>query len=398
MSKERLEHLKTCWNCSVSARCSLFIRTVGDLYRDLALQTQKATIEVYKTTLRIQEMREGQPDLDAMKNSMESSDDVASKDTISSSLIWAKEVLQYANEMTRWSKNFRRQNHSDDLETLKTQSEVACCGMELPDSTTRLDRLERCTAQHGKVQQQIEAGREKAAILTRLFNEERNSALIQTDIVSAPLKRQQSLQGIGIRFAEQCNIWFHCPDRLEIAPEYLTLFIAIVNDLIYIVECRKPAEVPVSLLDGNRLRRLVRASVPLLCPTFSMEDGIEWGHLVGEFLTDFERFRIHLDEHKNSTPDLAKEFGISLDMTNQLISRSGSKYEHIEPIHLSAAIWDLLRELLSAGKNGTTRKQLAEKLKTSERAISTRKTALKNSLFVLDLTIPGDEFRLAAIC
>ena len=58
----------------------------------------------------------------------------------------------------------------------------------------------------------------------------------------------------------------------------------------------------------------------------------------------------------------------------------------------------LLLQLLMGTTTGVTRKHLANTLLTSEPAVSTRKSALKRELFALDLTIPGDEFRIASVC
>lgn len=100
------------------------------------------------------------------------------------------------------------------------------------------------------------------------------------------------------------------------------------------------------------------------------------------------------DQNKVFTESL----GLRLNGDNRTVQRDGDNYSHLEPIRLSAAQWALLQQLLLCGKNGVTRKQLAAEFKISEPAVSQRKNDLKNKLLSIDITIPGDDFRLESLC
>ncbi len=181
------------------------------------------------------------------------------------------------------------------------------------------------------------------------------------------------------------------------AQEYLDLFYSILNDLIYVVESRKPVDVTVSVIDSERLRRAVRSLQRLLGTAFNRADANEFGHLLQEVISDSERLFRHQLEHNAKAPDFAKFLSIDLDSIDRRISRSGQKGAGLNTVRLTQANWDLLIELVAAGKHGTTGKQLAEKLNATEGDLSTRKTELKNAISSLGLTIPGDEFRLAMV-
>lgn len=96
--------------------------------------------------------------------------------------------------------------------------------------------------------------------------------------------------------------------------------------------------------------------------------------------------------------DFTNSLGLNLCESKRTVHRSGAKYSHLQPVRLSTALWDLLQLLLMGTTTGLTRKHLSKALNTSEPAVSTRKNELKNQLSSLDLTIPGDEFRIASKC
>ncbi len=191
---------------------------------------------------------------------------------------------------------------------------------------------------------------------------------------------------------EQVGTW-----EPYLAQEYLDFFYSILNDLIYVVESRKPVDVTVSVIDSERLRRTVRSVQRLLGTTFNRADANEFGHLLQEVISDSERLFRHQLEHNAKTPDFAKFLSIDLDRIGRQISRSGQTGEGLNAVRLTQANWNLLIELVAAGKHGTTGKQLAEILHASEEELSTRRTELKNAISSLDLTIPDDEFRLAMV-
>lgn len=191
---------------------------------------------------------------------------------------------------------------------------------------------------------------------------------------------------------EQVRTW-----EPHLAQEYVTFFHSILNDLIYVVESRKPVDVTVPVIDSERLRRAVHSVQRLLGTTFNRADANEFGHLLQEVISDSERLFRHQLEHNARTPDFAKLLSINLDSIGRQISRFGQTGEVLNPVRLTQANWDLLIELVAAGKHGTTRKQLAEILNVTEREVGTRKTELKNAIASLGLTIPDDEFRLAMV-
>ncbi len=93
--------------------------------------------------------------------------------------------------------------------------------------------------------------------------------------------------------------------------------------------------------------------------------------------------------------EFIRAMGVVLDDAKCTITRTLKTVSHLRPVSLTPAQWELLNELLAAGKNGTTRLQLSETFSISEAAVSQRKTSLKGKISALKLTIPGDEFRLA---
>ena len=129
-------------------------------------------------------------------------------------------------------------------------------------------------------------------------------------------------------------------------------------------------------------------------------------------LADWIQFRHELDSPsplvpvsdgtKSTTPtdveNFTKSLGLNLCESKRTVHRDGPKYSDLQPVPLSGALWQLLLQLLMGTTTGVTRKHLANTLLTSEPAVSTRKSALKRELFALDLTIPGDEFRIASVC
>jgi len=103
-----------------------------------------------------------------------------------------------------------------------------------------------------------------------------------------------------------------------------------------------------------------------------------------------------------ATPDdtlaFIKSLKLVLSATDRTVHRDGDQYSHLEPVQLSPSLWDMLLQLLKGTDTGVTRRRLADTLGTTEGAVSTRKTALKDKLHALDITIPGDEFRIESIC
>lgn len=90
--------------------------------------------------------------------------------------------------------------------------------------------------------------------------------------------------------------------------------------------------------------------------------------------------------------------GLIVSDADRTVHRQGQKYSSVPPVKLSPASWELMQQLIAGGTSGITRKLLATEFKISEPAVSQRKTTLKNDLFALDITIPGDEFRLESSC
>ena len=96
-------------------------------------------------------------------------------------------------------------------------------------------------------------------------------------------------------------------------------------------------------------------------------------------------------------PSWADTLELELDEAKYTLRRTCKPYNICQPVQLPPSQWDLLVLLLNAGKNGTTRKELAEVLRTSEQAVSTRKSVLRSKLYPLGLCIPGKDFRVAAV-
>ncbi len=96
-------------------------------------------------------------------------------------------------------------------------------------------------------------------------------------------------------------------------------------------------------------------------------------------------------------PSWVDTLELELDEAKRTVKRMCKPDKMFLPVQLPPAEWNLLCLLLKAGKNGTTRKELAEVLNTSDKAVSTRKSMLKDKLFSLDLKLPGKEFRLADV-
>lgn len=105
---------------------------------------------------------------------------------------------------------------------------------------------------------------------------------------------------------------------------------------------------------------------------------------------------------ESATPDdtvaFLKSLKLVLCATDRTVHRDGAQYTHLEPVQLSPSLWDMLLQLLKATQYGVTRRRLADILRTTEGAVSTRKTALKDKLHALNITIPGDEFRIESLC
>ncbi len=185
--------------------------------------------------------------------------------------------------------------------------------------------------------------------------------------------------------------------ELHVAQEYVQLSHAIVNDLIYVLECRKPVDVTVSVFDTERLRRTVRSVQRLLGTTIDRSDANEFGHLMQEVISDIVRlFRYDLEQSAKAA-EFANSLSIDLDIIDRKISRFGQKGTGLNAVRLTQTTWDLLIELVAAGRHGTTGKQLVERLDANEGELSKRKTELKNAISPLDLTIPHDEFRLVMV-
>ena len=120
---------------------------------------------------------------------------------------------------------------------------------------------------------------------------------------------------------------------------------------------------------------------------------------------------VHGDQQKkNELPEYRKaqmaadnaafkaSLGLIVSDADRTVHRQGQKYSSVPPVKLSPASWELMQQLIAGGTRGVTRKLLATEFKISEPAVSQRKITLKNDLFALDITIPGDEFRLESSC
>ena len=185
--------------------------------------------------------------------------------------------------------------------------------------------------------------------------------------------------------------------ELHVAQEYVQFSHAIVNDLIYVLECRKPVDVTACVFDSERLRRTVSSVQRLLGTTLDRTDANEFGHLMQEVISDIVRLLRYDQEQFAKAAEFATSLSIDLDIIDRQISRSGQKGAGLDTVRLAQGNWDLLIELVAAGKQGTTGKQLAEKLNVTEGELIARKAALKNAIASLHLTIPDDEFCLETV-
>lgn len=250
------------------------------------------------------------------------------------------------------------------------------------------------------LQAQIDSLREFVSTALQSFLQDPDSSVVDfCDLLFNRIKVPEEAQKVALSgdLAILFNTFFGKEQlgfELHVAPEYVQLSHSIVDNLIYVLECRKPADVTASVVDSERLRRAARSVQRLLGTTLDRAETNEFGHLMQEVMSDLRRFFRYDLEQSAKAPGFAESLSIDLDTIGRQISRSGQKGEGLNAVRLTQENWDLLTELVAAGKHGITAKQLAEKLNVSEGELITWKAALKYAIASLDLTIPGREFRL----
>ena len=187
------------------------------------------------------------------------------------------------------------------------------------------------------LQAQIDSLRESVSKALQSFLQDPEASLVD-DLWNLPLPimavpEEAPEVDLSACIATQYNKFFGKEQfgfELHVAQEYVQLSHAIVNDLIYVLECRKPIDVTVSVFDSERLRQTVRSVQPFLGTTIDRADANEFGHLMQEVISDYVRLFRHHREQSANAAEFAKSLSINLDTIgreNLSIRAEGRRFE-----------------------------------------------------------------------